>query len=292
MNLKIKRRKLKYYFLSLLFLLIVLCYPALIKNFSATKINPHYMYVHYINVGQGDSILIQVNNKNILIDSGPKASKKCLINFLNSHNISTLDYVIATHPHDDHIGNMDSVINTYKIKSFYAPKVYSSTKSFEMMTDTLRMHNLKINAISRGCSKIDLGPDTCVEVFSPINESYDNENNYSPIMKITFGNTSFLFTGDAETEVENTLLSLNDNLQCNVLKVGHHGSSSSTSQAFLKKINPEYAVISVGRDNMYGHPNKDVLSTLKKYGINIFRTDLKNNITFISDKNNISVKYS
>lgn len=292
MILRIKRRKFKYYCLSLFFLLFILFCPLLIKNYSTQKINPHLMYVHYINVDQGDSMLIQVNNKNILIDSGPKSGKKHLINFLNTHKISTLDYVIATHPHDDHIGNMASVINTYKVKSFYAPKVYSSTKSFEMMVDALMTHNLKIIPIARGCSTIDLGSDTCVEVFSPINESYDNENNYSPVMKITFGNTSFLFTGDAETEVENALLSLNDNLQCNVLKIGHHGSSSSTSELFLKEVNPEYAVISVGRNNMYGHPNKDILSRLKQSGINIFRTDLKNNITFISDKNKISIKYS
>lgn len=292
MNLRIKRRKLKYYCLSLLFLLLILCYPLFIKNSSVQKINPHLMYVHYINVDQGDSILIQVNHKNILIDSGPKSEKKHLINFLNTHNISTLDYVIATHPHDDHIGNMNTIINTYEVKSFYAPKVYSSTKSFETMIDALKTHNLKINPISRGCNTINLGSNTYVEVFSPISDSYDNENNYSPVMKITFGNTSFLFTGDAETEIENALLSLNDNLNCDVLKVGHHGSSSSTSEAFLKEVNPEYAVISVGKNNMYGHPNKDTLSRLKQSGINIFRTDLKNNITFISDKNHISIKYS
>lgn len=292
MILKIKRRKLKYLLFLILFISIVLCFLWSIRKFSAPKINCNLMYVHYINVDQGDSILIQVNNKNLLIDSGPKSQKKHLVNFLNSLNISTLDYVIATHPHDDHIGNMNTIINTYKVKSFYAPKVYSNTKTFEQMIDALKSKDLKITPIKRGCNTIDLGNHTLVEVLSPISNFYDNENNYSPVIRISFGTTSFLFTGDAETEVENQILSLNDDLKSDVLKIGHHGSSSSTSDSFLKKINPKYAVISVGKNNVYGHPNKNTLLNLNKSNINIFRTDLQNNITFISDRNTITVRYS
>lgn len=289
---KIKKRKFKYIVFTLIFLLLFIFFSFFIRKINTPKINPTLMYVHYINVDQGDSILIQVNNKNLLIDSGPKNRKKQLVKFLNSLNISTLDYVIATHPHDDHIGNMDTVINSYKINSFYAPKVYSNTKSFEQMIDALKSKSLKIHPIKRDCNTINLGPDTTIQVLSPISDSYDNENNYSPLIKISFGNTSFLFTGDAESEVENQLLSFNDNLEADVLKIGHHGSSSSTSDYFLSRVNPEYAVISVGKDNIYGHPNKNTLLKLKNSNINILRTDMLNNITFISDGTTIICTHS
>lgn len=289
---KIKKRKFNYLIFALIFLLLFMLFSILIRKINSPKINPNLMYVHYINVDQGDSILIQKNNKNLLIDSGPKSHKKQLFKFLKSLDISTLDYVIATHPHDDHIGNMNSIINSYKINSFYAPKVYSNTKSFELMIDALKSKNLKIHTIKRDCNTITLGEDIQVQVLSPISDSYDNENNYSPVIKITFGNTSFLFTGDAESEVENQLLSLNDNLQADVLKIGHHGSSTSTSDSFLSKVNPKYAVISVGKNNIYGHPNKDILLKLKNSNINILRTDKLNNITFISDGVNIGYSHS
>ena len=289
---KIKKRKFKYIVFTILFLLFSIFFSLLIKKINTPNIDSKLMYVHYINVDQGDSILIQKNNKSILIDSGPKSHKKQLIKFLNSLNISTLDYVIATHPHDDHIGNMNTLINSYKIKAFYAPKVYSNSKSFEQMIDALKSKNLKIHPIKRNCNTINLGPDISIQILSPINDSYDNENNYSPIIKVLFGNTSFLFTGDAESEVENQLLSLNDNLKADVLKIGHHGSSSSTSDYFLSKVNPKYAVISVGKDNIYGHPNKNTLLKLKNLNINILRTDILNNITFISDGKNITYTHS
>lgn len=288
MILNIKKRHFKYLFLSVLFLLVFSSSSWYIRKISSKKINPELMYVHYINVDQGDSILIQVNNKNLLIDSGPKSHKRQLIKYLNSLGISSLDYVIATHPHDDHIGNMNTIINTYKVRSFYAPKVYSYTKSFEQMIEALKTKNLKIIPIKRGCNTINLGNHTLTEVFSPINDEYDNENNYSAVIKISFGNTSFLFTGDAEKEIEDKLLSLHDDISCDVLKVAHHGSSSSTTESFLTSVNPKYTVISAGRNNIYGHPDKETLSKLNKYSIDILRTDIKNNITFISDGSKIT----
>ncbi|MDM8132084.1 ComEC/Rec2 family competence protein, partial [Clostridium butyricum] len=274
-------------------LLLLLCFfsSLLTKKFNSYKVNPNLMYVHYINVDQGDAILIQVNNKNLLIDSGPKSHKKQLVKFLNDLNISKLDYVIATHPHEDHIGNMNTVLNSYKVQSFYAPKVYSYTKSFEQMIDSLKSNNLKINPIKRGCNTINLGFQTNVEVFSPINDTYDNENNYSPVIKISFGNNSFLFTGDAEKEIEDKLILLNDDLKADILKVSHHGSSSSTSDSFLNRVSPKYAVISVGKNNIYDHPNDTIISKLNTYNIDILRTDIQNNITLISDGTNISYKY-
>ncbi|MEW9922822.1 ComEC/Rec2 family competence protein [Clostridium butyricum] len=291
MFIKIKKRHFKHLIIFTLLLLLCFFSSLLTKKFNSYKVNPNLMYVHYINVDQGDAILIQVNNKNLLIDSGPKSHKKQLVKFLNDLNISKLDYVIATHPHEDHIGNMNTVLNSYKVQSFYAPKVYSYTKSFEQMIDSLKSNNLKINPIKRGCNTINLGFQTNVEVFSPINDTYDNENNYSPVIKISFGNNSFLFTGDAEKEIEDKLILLNDDLKADILKVSHHGSSSSTSDAFLNRVSPKYAIISVGKNNIYDHPNDTIISKLNTYKINILRTDIQNNITLISDGTNISYKY-
>ena len=291
MFIKIKKRHFKHLIIFTLLLLLCFFYSLLTKKFNSYKVNPNLMYVHYINVDQGDAILIQVNNKNLLIDSGPKSHKKQLVKFLNDLNISKLDYVIATHPHEDHIGNMNKVLNSYKVQSFYAPKVYSYTKSFEQMIDSLKSNNLKITPIKRGCNTINLGFQTNVEVFSPINDTYDNENNYSPVIKISFGNNSFLFTGDAEKEIEDKLILLNDDLKADILKVSHHGSSSSTSDSFLNRVSPKYAVISVGKNNIYDHPNDTIISKLNTYNIDILRTDIQNNITLISDGTNISYKY-
>lgn len=291
MFIKIKKKHFKHLIIFTLLLLLCFFSSLLTKKFNSYKVNPNLMYVHYINVNQGDAILIQVNNKNLLIDSGPKSHKKQLVKFLNDLNISKLDYVIATHPHEDHIGNMNTVLNSYKVQSFYAPKVYSYTKSFEQMIDSLKSNNLKINPIKRGCNTINLGFQTNVEVFSPINDTYDNENNYSPVIKISFGNNSFLFTGDAEKEIEDKLILLNDDLKADILKVSHHGSSSSTSDSFLNRVSPKYAIISVGKNNIYDHPNDTIISKLNTYNIDILRTDIQNNITLISDGTNISYKY-
>ncbi|MGN0145239.1 MAG: ComEC/Rec2 family competence protein [Clostridium sp.] len=280
---KIKKRSKKYLVFLFMFICIFKLSSYYINMISKEKINPNYMYIHYINVDQGDAILVQVNNKNLLIDSGPKTHKKQLMKYLLSLGISNLDYVIATHPHDDHIGNMNTIIDTFNINYFFAPKVYTSTKSFENMIESLKNKNMKIIPIKRGCDTISLGSRTHVNIFSPINDIYDNENNYSPVIKISYGSTSFLFTGDAEEEIESALISLNDDISADVLKIAHHGSATSTSDSFLYKVNPKYAVISVGKDNVYGHPDKNVLSKLCKHNIKTLRTDINNSITIISD---------
>lgn len=243
--------------------------------------NKDLMIVHYIDVGQGDAILIQVNNKNLLIDSGPSESRDKLTKYIKKLNISKFDYIIATHPHEDHIGNMSHIINNFEVINFYAPKVEASTKAFETMVESLIRKDLKIKVIKANIKSIDLGKNVIIDVFSPLSNNYDNLNNYSPIIKISYGNTSFLFTGDAEEIAENEVLNAGANLECDVLKIGHHGSSSSTSDKFLKSSNPSIAVISVGEDNTYGHPTNNILSKLKE--TKVYRTDISGNIVIISD---------
>ena len=239
------------------------------------------MKVHYIDVGQGDAILVQVNDKNLLIDSGPKSEKKKLNEYLNSLYIPQLDYVIATHPHEDHIGNMSYIINNYKVINFYSPKIQNNTTAFENMAESLSRKNIKIRILKANNKSIDLGENTLVEIFSPNLDIYDNLNNYSPIIKISYGNNSFLFTGDAEENLEEEVISKSFNLKSDVLKIGHHGSSTSTSRNFLEKVNPIITVISVGKDNSYGHPTKETLDKIK--GTSIYRTDINGSTIITSD---------
>ena len=245
------------------------------------------MKVHYIDVGQGDAILVQVNNKNLLIDAGPRESKDKLINYLDKIDIKKLDYVIATHPHEDHIGSMSYVIDKYDVESFYAPKIEHTTKTFERMIEALSDKNLKINVIKEGTSSIALGKNTGVSVFSPVDDTYEQLNNYSPIIKIEFGNNSFLFTGDAEKLVEKQVLEKGYDLKADVLKLGHHGSTSSTSEKFLKSVNPSICVIEVGKDNDYGHPHKETLELIKKNKVKVYRTDTYSDGVVVSDGSTI-----
>lgn len=248
------------------------------------------MIIHYIDVGQGDCILIQVNNKNLLIDSGPSTNRKDLLNYLKKINIKKFDYIITTHPHDDHIGNMDTIIKRYDVGEFYSPKVITSSDTFDSLISALVDKNLKINVLKKGSNKINLGKNATLKVLSPSKDfTSDNLNNYSPIIKINFLDNSFLFTGDAETSDENLVLCENNDLNADILKVGHHGSSTSTSLDFLNSINPSVAIISVGKNNSYGHPSNEVLSLLDKSNIKTLRTDISGNIIVISDGKNVSI---
>ncbi|WP_090089485.1 MBL fold metallo-hydrolase [Clostridium uliginosum] len=255
---------------------------------SIQNSNSNEMLVHFIDVGQGDSMLIQANGKNLLIDSGPKTGKDNLLNYLKSLNISKLDYVIATHPHEDHIGNMADIIKKYDVSNFYAPKVEHTSKTFEKMIESLQSKNLKINVIKKGVDSINLGKGTKVTVFSPTQDSYEELNNYSPVMKIEYGKTSFLFTGDAEKEVEKEILNNNDDIESDVLKLGHHGSSTSTTKNFLKKVNPSLGVICVGNNNTYNHPNKDTISRLKDNNVTIYQTNKEGTIVLSSNGSTIT----
>lgn len=273
----------------ILFLSVLICSCS---SFSKRSFSKNNIEVHFIDVGQGDAILVHANNKTLLIDSGPKESYSSVINHLNKYNIKKIDYLIATHPHEDHIGNMASIIRKYSIGSFYSPKVKAAGKTYENMIDSLKSKNLKINILETGTSSINLGNNTTVKILSPKkNCTYDNNNlnNYSAVILIKYKNTSFLFTGDAEKEVEKNILADNENIKADVLKLGHHGSDSSTSEAFLKAVSPSIGVISVGEDNAYGHPHENTLKLLNKYKVKIFRTDRNGTIKILSNGKEIKV---
>ncbi|WP_035293970.1 ComEC/Rec2 family competence protein [Clostridium sp. KNHs214] len=244
--------------------------------------------VHYINVGQGDSILIQVNNKNMLIDAGPKDSKDKLLSYLNKINVKRLDYFITTHPHEDHIGGASYVIKSLNIANFYAPKKTHTTKTYRDMINSLKSKNLKIHVAKEGVI-LDLGKDVVCEMLSPNRSNYEDLNDYSPIIKLKYKDNKFLFTGDAETLVEKDVLSKKYDVSADVLKLGHHGSVSSTSADFLKNVNPKITIATSGKDNKYGHPHRETVSKLKKINCKLYRSDLDGNILVSGDGKNIEV---
>lgn len=261
------------------------------NNINKSSTNGEYsgISVTYLNVGQGDSELIQVNGINMLIDAGTNAGANDLVKDLKNRGIKTIDIAIATHPHEDHIGGMDEVLESFDVKSFYAPKVAHTTKTYENMLKAVKNEGLKIKQIKEG-TKIDLGKDTEVQVYSPVKSEYEELNNYSPVMKISYGQNSFMFTGDAETLVEKEILSENKNLKADVLKLGHHGSHSSTSEEFLKAVDPSIAIVSCAKDNKYGHPHKETMSNLKKAGVTVYETFRDGDITISSNGKKLDVK--
>ena len=246
------------------------------------------MEIHYLDVGQGDSTYIKMGDFDMLIDAGPTSEVNHLLKQLSALKVKDLDVVIATHPHEDHIGGMPGVFDTYEVKKFYMPKATYTTMAFENLINSVKNEGLKIKTIKEG-TKIKLAEGTVIKAFSPGEKNYDNLNNYSPIMKLTFGETTFMFTGDAEKIAEDEVLSKysEEDLKSDVIKFAHHGSNTSSTEDFIKAVSPKYGILSCGEDNPYGHPRKKTLKTIEKHNIEVYRTDKQGQITAISDGENI-----
>lgn len=244
-----------------------------------------YLNVRYIDVGQADAILIRQNNKNMLIDAGNNEDGPKLVKYFNDLGIEEFDYVFATHAHEDHIGGIDDIIKNFKVNNFYMPDVITTTKTFEDVLDALLSKGMMYKT-----PKIDeeiIFDKSKIKILSVTNDDSDL-NDTSIVFKMTFNENSFLFTGDATSKIEKTLL--NKDIKSDVLKVGHHGSSYSNSAEFLKGVNPKYAIISSGVGNSYKHPHDIILNRLKKQNIKIYRTDEIGTITVISDGKKINIK--
>lgn len=291
---KLKKRPL-HLLLILFFIMpfLVGCIKTGVAQSSILNHNPMYsekdFLAHYIDVGQGDSILIQINNKNLLIDAGTRDSSAKITSYLLKQGVKKIDYVVATHPHEDHIGGMAEVINKFVIGDFYAPKITSNTRAFENMVSALKGKGMKINAAKAGVN-LNLGEGVLCEVLAPVNGDYEDLNNYSAIIKISYGQNKFIFTGDAEKQSEKEMLQKDIDLTADVIKIGHHGSSSSSSKEFLDSVNPSIAVISCGTSNDYGHPHGSLLSELSGRKITVYRTDRNKDILLISNGKNIVKK--
>lgn len=236
--------------------------------------------VHYIDVGQADAALILCDGKAALIDGGNASDSSLIYTYLKKHGIAHLDYVIGTHAHEDHIGGLAGALNAATVgTALCSVKTYDS-KAFSNFVKAVGKHDKSITVPKVGYS-FNIGSANAV-VLGPVMTSTE-PNNMSLVIRIDYGQTSFLFTGDAEYEEETDILDAGYDIDCTVLKVGHHGSDTSTSYRWLREVTPDYAVISVGKGNSYGHPTENLLSRLRDADVTTFRTDMQGDIICTSD---------
>jgi competence protein ComEC len=275
------------YLLTSFALIVALTGCSLFSKPVATAVISNELTVRYLDVGQGDAEILQCGNQTMLIDAGTNESTNTLILDIKNLGITRFDIVVATHPHEDHIGGMDAVINQFDIGTVYMPDVTTTTVTFSDVLKALKNKNLTPVHPKPG-DVLKLGDAQCT-VLAPNSAKYTDMNNYSIVLKVVFGSNSFLFTGDAQTQSETEILAQGYNLKADVLKVGHHGSDTATSPAFLAAVSPKYAVIEVGEGNDYGHPHAVTLQKLAAAGVTIYRTDLNGTVTITSNGSNLSI---
>ena len=246
---------------------------------------------HYIDVGQGDSEFIELpDGKTLLIDAGERTSSETVISYIKSLGYTKIDFVVGTHPHSDHIGGLADVIKTFDIGQIYMPNATSTSKTYEYLLNTISNKKKKIKTAKAGVKiTSSTEPAYSVDILAPVNKDYDDLNNYSAVVRIKYKNRSFLYMGDAETLSEKEMMNKNTDLTADVVKVGHHGSYSSSSDKFVKSTGAKYAIFSLGKDNDYGHPHDQVVKRWQKYNAEMFRTDECGTITIYSDGDSLNV---
>ena len=254
-----------------------------INQNNITPVNGE-LQVYYIDVGQADSILIINKEDAMLIDAGNNEGGEDVVNFIKDKGITKLDYVVGTHPHEDHIGGLDDVINSnIEIENVLMPKIETTTKTFEDVVNAISNKGLTVKAPNKG-DTFTLG-DSNLEVMTDSILDEDNLNLSSITLRLQYGNNSFLFMGDSEKENEKTITWP----KTDVLKVGHHGSDTSSSEEFLNEVKPSISIIMAGKDNSYGLPKEEIVERLENVGSKVYRTDENGTIEVTSDGNNINV---
>ena len=253
------------------------------NNLEASKEVDGELSVYFLDVGQADSILIESNDEYMIIDGGNNNDGELLVQYFKSLGIDKFKYLVGTHPHEDHIGGLDDIIDSFNIGTIYLPDAITTTATFEGLLDSMEKKNLTYD-VPEINSTFTLGDATLKVIYTGTDTS--DLNNTSIVLKLVYGNNSFLFTGDATSETEEKII--NQDIAVDVLKVGHHGSKYSTTNNFLDKVNPKYAIISVGENNIYNHPASSTIDKLKKRNISIYRTDIDGTILAQSDGDNIS----
>lgn len=275
-----------------IYVLSVLLLATIFTGYAVYVESPSDLKVSFLDVGQGDAILINTSqHQQILIDGGPgKAVLRELSKEMPFYDRS-IDVVIATHPDADHIGGLPDVLTNYNVGIVMEPGVESDTSIYKEFEKIIQEKNIKRILARRGM-RIELSDGAYLLILFPDRNMVGSDTNDASIVaKLVYGNTSFLFTGDSPKKIEDYLISLDaESLDVDVLKAGHHGSKTSSSESFVGYASPEYTVISVGTNNRYGHPNQEVLDTLNNFGAKILRTDLSGRIIFKSDGVNLEVK--
>lgn len=259
-------------------------------SFSPAE-KPKGLEVYFLDVGQGDSELIRLPNGegvfHILIDTGEYAYADSLTEGLRALGVEKIDALICSHPHTDHMGCMARIVQRFEIGSFYMPRLpdekVPTTSAYEALLNALEKKGLTATPLEQN-TVIPCPAGASLQVSAPQRGAdWEDLNNYSGVLRLTYGETSFLFTGDAEKESEALVLEDGYEISADVLKCGHHGSRTSTSAKFLKAVNPRYAVISCGKDNSYGHPHEGTLEKLQKLGTTVYRTDEDQTVLAKSD---------
>lgn len=276
-------RKTKKLIRKILPILIVAVLALILKLLSDPKppvtVPDGELQVHFIDVGQADCALILQGGQSMLIDAGNNDDGKLVVNYLQSMGVTKLTYAVGTHPHEDHIGGLDTVLRAIPVENLLMPRIQTNTETFEEVLDVVADRGIPITAPKQGYTfSVGAAMTTALQCLET-----DDFNNASLIFRLDYGEISFLFTGDAEAEAEEAVLHSRVPLSCDVLKVGHHGSSTSTSEAFLKAVDPDYAVISCGVGNDYGHPHREIVNALDAAGIVTFRTDRMGTVIAATD---------
>lgn len=257
------------------------------NNSNKTTVPMDGLYVHYIDVGQGDSELVCCNGEYMLIDAGESSASDTVVDYLNERGIERLEYVVCTHGHADHCGGLDAVIENFEIGTVLTSPYPGDTDSYEIFSDAVTAKGLSMTVPELGES-YKLG-EAAFEFIGPL-EEYENLNDDSLVMRLEYGDTSFLFTGDMTSKAERDLVEDGADVGCDVLKVAHHGSSGSSSYRFLYEAEPKIAVISCEAGNSYGHPHEEALSRLSDCGAEIYRTDLEGSIVIFSNGMEVAKK--
>jgi competence protein ComEC len=246
---------------------------------------------HFIDVGQGDSILLRLpNGESVLIDAGDNGASSTVIAYLKVQGIAHIHHLIATHPHADHIGGMAAVIREFSVGEVYMPRTSHTTITYERLLLAIQEKGLRITEARAGVTMLD-EPGLRASFLAPFPREGLSLNDSSAVLKVEYGSVSLLFTGDAEAESEgHMLLSSSMSPRADILKAGHHGSQSSSSEVFLEAVSPSIAIISAGEGNSYGHPHKEVLERLQGMKVEILRTDLHGTIVITTGGESFSVK--
>lgn len=239
--------------------------------------------VSFLDVGQGDSIFIELpDGETMLIDASESDQADSIIDYIEGRGHDRLDYVVATHPHADHIGGMAEVLRAFEVGEIWMPDADSDTKTYENLLETVAELEIPLRVAEAGKTILE-AESLHISLLAPCSDEYKDLNDYSAVVSLTYGKTRFLMMGDAETLSEGEILQSGASLSADVLKLGHHGSSTSSSDAFVKAVDPKWGIVSCGEGNSYGHPHQETLALAEKLDIELLRTDLLGTIVMTSD---------
>ena len=253
-------------------------------EYANLNINQEELNIFYLDVGQGDSTFITINGSNMLIDSGNAQDGYYIVQFLKAQNIDKIDYFILTHCDEDHIGGAYKILEELQIGTLYIPNKENDTQTYERLLNAIERNNVNVDKTLKASKETQYAIGNANWKVLSV-DAKNNLNDSSIVIELDYGNNKYLFMGDATTRVEETV----EWNEVDVLKVAHHGSNSSTSQLFLEKIKPKYAIISVGKDNSHNLPDIDIIERLKNNNIKIYRTDENNTIWLTSDGTEIYI---